>query len=116
MTDHTELLERLDKPINTDEFARAIYQKQCDYVGQDHEGKCVEYLREMLSSYEKDFQNSAKAIRELQSESITKELHNTIVRRLIVEHVEAKESLQEQVKAFAAAISERERIKAMGEK
>jgi len=40
------------KPTNIDAFAKAIYKSQCDYVGEDHEGKCVEILKGALQSME----------------------------------------------------------------
>ena len=44
MTDNTEL--------NVIAFAEAIYKKQCDYVGPDHEGYCVGELKTVLQSME----------------------------------------------------------------
>jgi hypothetical protein len=35
-------------------MAKAMYQKQCEYVGRDHEGKCVEMLETAFLSFEAD--------------------------------------------------------------
>jgi len=73
---NAELIERLEKKVNTEAFARAIYKKQSDYYGADHEGYCVEQLRVMLASYEKDMQLAAQALREADIE--TKDLKHVI--------------------------------------
>jgi hypothetical protein len=43
-----------DKQADCKAMAKAMYQKQCEYVGRDHEGKCVEMLETAFLSFEAD--------------------------------------------------------------
>lgn len=53
-------------PCNIDTFARAIYKKQCDYFGADHESYCVEALKTALQSMEDHIESQDKQIAELE--------------------------------------------------
>jgi len=74
------------KPANIDNFARAIYKKQCDYVGADHEGYCVGELKTALQSMESHIE-SLEAL--LKGQDMLHE-HNTLL-------VERNKELQEVV-------------------
>ena len=63
-----DLIKRLRLDINTDEFARNVYQRQCEYVGPQHEDYCVDMLREMFDSFEKDMKQAADEIERLQAQ------------------------------------------------
>lgn len=53
------------KPANIDAFARAIYQKECDYVGSNHKAYCVEQLKTALQSFEDEIARQDAVIERL---------------------------------------------------
>ncbi len=58
------------KPANIDAFARAIYQKECDYVGSNHKAYCVEQLKTALQSFEDEIIRLTKELAQLRSRQL----------------------------------------------
>lgn len=48
------------KPANIEALARAMYQRECDYVGSDHEGYCVAENIKTLRSFEAEIERLTK--------------------------------------------------------
>ncbi len=45
-------INALERRCDTKAMAKAMYQKQCEYVGANHEEKCIELLRISYDSFE----------------------------------------------------------------
>lgn len=61
-----KLIQDIDeyKPANVQAMAKAIYDKQCEYVGADHEKHCVYLLETALQSFEKEIKQARDALKD----------------------------------------------------
>ena len=73
------------KPANIDALAKAMYQRECDYTGRDHEGYCVSENVKTLKSFEDE-------IARLTAEDTRKQ---GVINRLCVESGEETDLLRD---------------------
>ncbi len=65
---------------NTLTMAKEIYQRQCEYVGVDHEGRSIEFIKRTLDSFDVEIDNLTARIAKLEALLLHKTNNRSTVR------------------------------------